>query len=76
MAVWKTRESGKSPIAVEDLEASQSDIAALKSQNEASSWSETIKWKGDFRYRYEDIDDKSKDSDRQRHRIRAAPSRR
>ena len=54
-------------IRVEDLEA---DVAALKQQNKASSWSERIKWKGDFRYRYEDIQEDGKD-DRDRNRIRA-----
>lgn len=61
----------QSTVKVEDLAVLQTDVAALKTQNEASSWSEKVAWKGDFRYRYEDIDDASKDSDRQRHRIRA-----
>jgi hypothetical protein len=36
----------------------------------AVSWAERIRWKGDFRYRYETIDQESKDS-RNRSRIRA-----
>ena len=36
----------------------------------AVSWAERIKWKGDFRYRYENIDQEGKDS-RNRSRIRA-----
>jgi hypothetical protein len=36
----------------------------------AVSWAERIRWKGDFRYRYENIDEESKDS-RNRSRIRA-----
>ena len=36
----------------------------------AVSWAERIKWKGDFRYRYENIDEEGKDS-RNRSRIRA-----
>jgi hypothetical protein len=57
-------------VKVEDLEATNSEIAALKSQNKKTSWAEKVKWKGDFRYRYEDIDEDTKD-DRQRHRVRA-----
>ena len=34
-------------------------------------WAEKIKWAGDFRYRYENIDDASKSEDRNRSRIRA-----
>jgi hypothetical protein len=36
----------------------------------AVSWAERIRWKGDFRYRYENIDQEGKDS-RNRSRIRA-----
>lgn len=57
-------------VRVEDLEATNTQLAALKSQNEASSWAERISWKGDFRYRYEDIEEDGKD-DRDRNRIRA-----
>ncbi|AQA18830.1 hypothetical protein BST95_11860 [Halioglobus japonicus] len=53
----------------EDLSVLQSDIASLKAQNESSAWAEKLFWKGDFRYRYEDIDDGG--NDRQRSRIRA-----
>lgn len=64
------REAGKSIIRVEDLEATNAEVAALKTQNKASSWAENLKWTGDFRYRYEDIDEDGKD-DRDRNRIRA-----
>ena len=57
-------------IKVEDLEATNAEVAALKSQNKATSWAESIKWKGDFRYRYEDIQEDGRD-DRDRNRIRA-----
>ena len=35
------------------------------------SWADKIVWNGDFRYRYETIDDDRKDDDRRRNRIRA-----
>jgi len=57
-------------IKVEDLEATNAEVAALKTQNKATSWAESIKWKGDFRYRYEDIEEDGRD-DRDRNRIRA-----
>ena len=57
-------------VPVEDLSQLQSDVAALQSQNKASSWSEKITMKGDFRYRYEYIDVEDRDS-RDRNRIRA-----
>jgi len=39
----------------------------------AVSWAERIRWKGDFRYRYENIDEEGKDG-RNRSRIRARTS--
>ena len=36
----------------------------------AVSWAERMRWKGDFRYRYENIDEEGKDG-RNRNRIRA-----
>ena len=57
-------------IKVEDLEATNAEVAALKTQNKATSWAESVKWKGDFRYRYEDIQEDGRD-DRDRNRIRA-----
>lgn len=53
-------------VTVEDLTAK---VAKLESQNKATSWAERVKWQGDFRYRYEEIDDGG--NDRERHRIRA-----
>ena len=64
------RELGSSGVTVEDLAATRSDVELLKKQNAASGWAETIRWKGDFRYRYEEIDQEGRD-DRSRHRIRA-----
>lgn len=63
------REAGAG-ITVEDLEKTNAEVAALKEQNKATSWAEKVKWQGDFRYRYEDIDEDTRD-DRQRHRVRA-----
>ena len=39
--------------------------------NEKLAWVEKVKIGGDFRYRYENIDDENKDSDRNRSRVRA-----
>ena len=67
----KLREIGAGKfVTVEDLSATNDKIATLEKQNSSTSWAEKVKWKGDFRYRYEDIDEDTKD-DRQRHRIRA-----
>ena len=63
------RESSRG-ISVEDLEKTNANVAALQKQNSATSWAENIKWKGDFRYRYEDIEEDGRD-DRDRNRIRA-----
>lgn len=57
-------------ITVEDLAATNAEVASLKSQNKSTSWADTLKWTGDFRYRYEDIEEDNKD-DRERNRIRA-----
>lgn len=57
-------------IAVDDIGQLRSDVAALKDSNKSMSWAERVKWKGDFRYRYEDIEEDGKD-DRDRNRVRA-----
>ena len=64
------RAATSNTIKIEDLEATNAEVAALKTQNKSTSWAETVKWKGDFRYRYETIDEDGKD-DRDRNRIRA-----
>jgi hypothetical protein len=64
------REAGAGSVRIEDLSA---EVATLREQNKSSSWAENIKWKGDFRYRYEDIQEDGKD-DRDRNRIRARPA--
>lgn len=45
-------------------------IAEVEEQAAKSSWTDTIRWKGDFRYRYESFDIEGKDN-RNRNRIRA-----
>jgi hypothetical protein len=57
-------------VTVEDLSATNEKIAVLEKQNKSTSWAESIKWKGDFRYRYEDIQEEGRD-DRDRNRVRA-----
>jgi cell division protein FtsB len=54
----------------EELVVARDDLAVVRKQNEQTSWAERIKWKGDFRYRYEDIKQDS-NADRNRDRIRA-----
>ena len=53
------------------IDLSQEDVAALKAHKQSSSWAENVAWKGDFRYRYEEIDAEFADDERTRHRIRA-----
>lgn len=43
------------------------------SASQESNWSDRIRWQGDFRYRYENIDEAGKDG-RNRSRIRARPA--
>ena len=67
----KLREMGAGKfVTVEDLSATNDKIATLEKQNSSTSWAESIKWKGDFRYRYEEIEEDGKD-DRDRNRVRA-----
>lgn len=50
----------------EKTEATATAVAA-----KPASWAEKIVWNGDFRYRYETIDDERKDDERRRNRVRA-----
>ena len=52
---------------VEELDQ---EVETLNEQVAAMSWAERIRWEGDFRYRYENIDEEGKDG-RNRSRIRA-----
>ncbi|MEZ5573322.1 MAG: putative porin [Halioglobus sp.] len=69
----KLREASTRAIRVEDLAATNAEVATLKEQNAESSWAEKVKWKGDYRFRYEEIDQQGKDN-RERYRIRARPA--
>jgi hypothetical protein len=60
----------QSLVTVEDLAATNAEVATLKAQNQSTSWAESVRWQGDFRYRYEEIEQDGKD-DRDRNRIRA-----
>jgi len=71
-AALRSATVSRSGVTAEDLAVTNAKVATLEKQNAASSWTETIKWKGDFRYRYEDIDDGGADRDRHRIRARAA----
>lgn len=51
----------------------QAVAAQVEQRMAAVSWAERMRWKGDFRYRYENIDEQGKDS-RNRSRIRARTS--
>lgn len=66
--VQATTESNEETVAkVAEVDEKLGDV---EQQVAAMSWAERINWKGDFRYRYENIDEESKDS-RNRSRIRA-----
>ncbi len=55
---------------VTELGVAQAALTEVRNSTAASSWTDTIKLKGDFRYRYESIDVENVDS-RERNRIRA-----
>ena len=55
---------------IRDVSMGKEQVANLQARRGSASWTETIKLKGDFRYRYENIDEQGKD-DRDRNRIRA-----
>ena len=55
---------------IRDVSLSREQVARIEKRESAANWTETIKLKGDFRYRYENIDEEGKD-DRDRNRIRA-----
>jgi hypothetical protein len=55
---------------IRDVAVYREQVASVGSARSAGGWTDTIKLKGDFRYRYENIDEEGKD-DRDRNRIRA-----
>tara|TARA_R110002073_G_scaffold117619_2_gene256180 strand:+ start:3680 stop:4936 length:1257 start_codon:yes stop_codon:yes gene_type:complete len=69
----KLREASTQTVKIEDLAAVNVELNTLKEQSAETSWAERIKWKGDYRFRYETIDQQGRD-DRERWRIRARPA--
>jgi hypothetical protein len=67
------REASKKTVTVEDLAATNAEVGTLKQQASEVSWAEKIKWKGDYRFRYEDIDQENR-AGRDRWRVRARPA--
>ena len=63
-----TRETAASVAVVS--EKTDAVVAEVEEQAAKSSWTDTIRWKGDFRYRYETFDVEGKPN-RDRNRIRA-----
>jgi hypothetical protein len=59
-------------VKVEDLDATNAQVAGLMSKETASSWAEKVQVKGDYRFRYEYIDKEDTDS-QTRWRLRARP---
>jgi hypothetical protein len=55
---------------IRDVSLGKEQVAKLQASRGSESWTETIKLKGDFRYRYENIDEQGRD-ERDRNRIRA-----
>jgi hypothetical protein len=58
---------------VAKVEEMDQELEEVQQQVAAMSWAERLQWKGDFRYRYENIDEEGKDG-RNRSRIRARTS--
>jgi hypothetical protein len=48
-------------------------VSELRKQTDESSWADRVEWKGDYRFRYEEIRQEG-DNDRERYRVRARPS--
>jgi len=56
--------------AVARADAVEKQVASVEDQVDAMSWAERVRWTGDFRYRFENIDQQGRDP-RNRSRIRA-----
>ncbi|MCB1703277.1 MAG: putative porin [Halioglobus sp.] len=67
------RQASRNTIKVEDLAATNAELDTLKERTTASSWADRVAWEGDYRFRYETIDQQGRD-DRDRYRIRARPA--
>lgn len=68
----KLRAASQKTVKVEDLAATNAQVVNLMNKTTASSWAEKVQLKGDYRFRYEYIDQEDRDS-RTRWRIRARP---
>ena len=74
-SVQSQPQAAPAPAAVDQeatakVEQLDQEVETLGEQVAAMSWAERIRWEGDFRYRYENIDEEGKDG-RNRSRIRA-----
>lgn len=68
------KSSQETAVTVAEVSEKTDAVAAeVKEQSKASSWTDTIRWKGDFRYRYEAFDVEGQ-ANRDRNRIRARAS--
>jgi Putative porin len=56
---------------VDSMETQTTEIRGIATAKHASSWADKVKWNGDFRYRFENIDNDRTDEDRNRNRLRA-----
>jgi hypothetical protein len=56
---------------VENMETQTTEIRGIATAKSKGDWAERIKWHGDFRYRFETIDNDRTDEDRNRNRVRA-----
>jgi len=56
---------------VENMETQTTEIRGIATAKSSASWAEKIKWHGDVRYRYEEMDNDAKNDDRRRNRVRA-----
>ena len=56
---------------VDNMETQTTEIRGIATAKSGAEWAEKIKWSGDFRYRYESIDNDRTDEDRNRNRVRA-----
>lgn len=57
--------------AAQAQEEKMDKMVATASAKSADSWADRIQWYGDFRYRYEEMDNDARNDDRRRNRVRA-----
>lgn len=67
------RAASQNTIKVEDLAATNAEVKTLQKRSAESSWTDRVAWKGNYRFRFEDIREEGRD-DRERYRVRARPS--